>query len=89
MISSGFSFLLFFPVSCRISSAVGLSSGWVESILPSKLIRWDEYLEWSHCKVGEVKAAASSVDLIQVLPWVRRKTIREPSRKISAAVLGG
>ena len=47
------------------------------------------YLLCSQWSVVEVMIAASSKDLIQVLPLVRRNTMREPRVKTSEAVLGG
>ena len=80
---------MFFKVSFLISSAVGLSSSLVLSIWQSKVMRSSEYLLCSQWSVVEVMIAASSKDLIQVLPLVRKNTLREPRVKTSEEVLGG
>ena len=52
-------------------------------------MRSSEYLLCSQWSVVEVMTAASWKDLIQVLPLVRRNTIKEPREKTSEEVLGG
>ena len=68
---------------------MGLSSGLVLSILQSNDIRSSVYLLCSQWSVVEVMISASSKDLIQVLPLVRRNTMREPRVRTSEAVLAG